>query len=169
MVPNSNSYTGCALTMRNSPTRIWTPVLTSQKTHGISTLFHTKPKHPERNHQATANSHTVQGVLGHSMCPIGTRLKTVCTGKLQWMQELRSNFKSLQRRDSIHSMTGVIRWCGCFQVCLKIQKMILRWKSMVQRHCITQWRVRCMLSGLKTKNLNWMQCTRRYRLQSLGR
>jgi len=64
-------------------------------------------------------------------------------------------------------MTGVIRWCGCFQVRLKIQKMILWWKSMVQRHCILQWKVWYSVSGLKMKKLNRMRRTGWYRLQVL--
>jgi len=57
--------------------------------------------------------------------------------------------------------------CGCCQVRLKIQRMILWWKSMVRRHCILQWRVWCMLCGLMTKKLNKMWRTGWYRLQAL--
>jgi len=106
-----------------------------------------------------ANTHTVQGVLGYLMSVIGTRWKVVWAGKLQWMQELDSNFKSLQRRVSIHWMTGDFRRCGCFQVRLNIQRIILWWKSTALRHCIRQWRVWCMVSGLKPKTLNGMHHT----------
>jgi len=106
-----------------------------------------------------ANSHTVYGVLGYLMSLIGTRWKIVWADELRWMWELDSNFKSLQSRVCIHSMTGVSRRCGCFQVCLDIQRMILWWKSTAPRHCIPQWRVWCMLCGLKTKMLNRMRHT----------
>jgi len=68
-----------------------------------------------------ADSHTVRGVLRFLMSLISTRQKIGWAGELRQMQELDSNFKSLQRWDSIHSMTGVVRQCGCFQVGLKIQ------------------------------------------------
>jgi len=67
-----------------------------------------------------AGSHTIHGVLGCLMSRIGTRQEIAWAGESRWMRELDSNFKSLQRRDSIHSMTGVIRRWGCFQVRLKI-------------------------------------------------
>ena len=72
-----------------------------------------------------ANSHTVHGVLGFLMSLLDTGRKIVWAGKLRRMRELDSNFRSLQLWDSIHSMTGVIRRCGCFQVRLKIQRMRL--------------------------------------------
>ena len=116
------------------------------------------------------------GQLSYSACSfeilisrISRRLKTVWAGKLRWMQKLDSNFKSLLLWDSIHSMTGVIRWCGWFQVCLKIHRMILWWKSMVLSHSIPLQRVRCMLSGLTMTMLNRMQRSELYRLQSLAR
>jgi len=65
-------------------------------------------------------------------------------------------------------MTGVNRWCGYFQECLKIRRMKLCWNCMVQTHCILLRRVRCMLSGQKTKKLNRMRRTWWYRLQSGG-
>ena len=102
------------------------------------------------------------------MSPIGTRLRKVWAGKLRWMWKLDSNFRSNLHRDSIQSMTGVFRQCGCFQVPLKIQRMILWWKSMVLGHCIPLWRVWCMLSRLKTKKLNRMRRTGWFRLQSHG-
>jgi len=151
-----------------SHTRIWTPVLMSRKIDGISTLFHIIPEHPEWNHQAMANSHTVHWVLGFLMTPMRTRQNTVWAGELRWMWELHSNFKSLQCRDSIHSMTGVFRWCGCFQMCLKIQRMILWWKSMAPRHYILQWKVWCMLFGLKMNMFNRMWHTGWSKLQRPG-
>jgi len=56
-----------------------------------------------------ADSHTVHGRLGFLMSLIGTRQKIAWAGELRQMRELDSNFKSLQRWDSIHSITGVIR------------------------------------------------------------
>jgi len=119
-----NWWTCCTRKMPISPMRIGTQVLTSQKTDGLSSLFHMIPGHPEHNHQATANSHNVQGVLGFLGSPISTRLKTVWAGKLWWKWELDSNFKSQLRLDCIHSMTGVIRQCGSFQVRQQITRMI---------------------------------------------
>jgi len=148
----SNSSTYCTPKMQISPTRIWTPVLTSQKTYWIPTLCRMIRYHPERNHQVTANSPTVHGVLGFLMSPISIILKTVWAGKFRWMRELDSNFMSQVHWDSIHSITGVFRWCGCFQVPLRIQRMIPRWKSMVLRHWIPQWRVWCMLSGQRGRS-----------------
>jgi len=58
------------------------------------------------------------------MSSISTRLKTVWPGKLWWKWPLDSNFKSQLQQDSIHSITGVFRQCGCCLVCLKIQRMI---------------------------------------------
>ena len=63
--------------------------------------------------------------FGYLMSLIGTRRKIVWAGDLHSMRELDSNLKSPQRRFSIHSMTGVFRRCGCFQVILNIQRMIL--------------------------------------------
>jgi len=154
--------------MRISPTSIWTPVLTSQRTDGVSTWCRMIPQHPEQNHQAMANSHAILGVLGCLMSLTVTRWKTVWAGELRWMRELDWNFKSLQRRVSIHSVTGVFRWCGCLQVHLKIQRMILWWKSTPPRYCIPLWRVWCMLSGLKTNMLNGMRHTGWSKLQSTG-
>jgi len=154
--------------LRISPTRIWTPLLNSQKTCEICTLCHMIPWHQERNHQATANSPTVLGALGWLMSPLGTRLNTVWAGKFQWKRKLDSNFKLQLCQDSTHSLTGVIRWCGCFQVCLKIQRMMLWWKGMVQMHCIPLWRVGCMLSGQGTKEIKRIWHTGSYKLESLG-
>ena len=116
-----------------------------------------------------ANSPTVHGVLGILMSPIGIRRTTVWAGKLRWMRELDSNFKSQLHGDSIHSMTGVFRRCGCFQVLLKIQRMILWWRSTVLTHCTPLWRIWYMLSGLKMKKLNNMWRTGWFRLHSHGR
>jgi len=121
----SNWLTCWTRQMRISPRRIWTPALMRQKTDGLSTLFHMIPWHPERNYQAMANTHTADGVMGCWISPSGTRLKTVLAGKLQQKRKFDSNFKSQLHWDSIHSMTGAIRQCGCFQVRLKIQWMIL--------------------------------------------
>jgi hypothetical protein len=41
--------------------------------------------------------------------------------ELRQMWELDSTFESLQRRDSLHSLPGVVRQFGCFQVHLKIR------------------------------------------------
>jgi len=152
--------------MQISTRRIWTPVLTSPKTDGISYLYGMISSHRERNHPATANSHLVQGVLGFLMSVTGTRRKIVWAGKLRCMRELNSIFKSLQRRDTIPSMTGVFRRCGCVQVRLKIQRMGLRWKSTAPIHCILLWRVWCMPSGLKTRRLTRMQHSGWSKLQS---
>ena len=154
--------------MRISPTSIWTPVLTRQKPDGLSTMCRMIRQHPERNHQATANSHTVHGVLGYLMSLTGTRQKVMWAGTLRWMGELASHFQSLQRRVSSQFMIGVCRRCGCFQVCLNIQRVILWWKSTVPRHCIPQWTVWRMLSGLKTKTLNGMRHTGWCKLESTG-
>ena len=70
----SNSSTCSTRKMRILHMRIWTPVLISRKTKGISTLCCMIPSHPERNHQAMANSPSLHGVLGFLMGPIGTRL-----------------------------------------------------------------------------------------------
>ena len=102
------------------------------------------------------------------MSSIGVRLKTVWAGKLRWMRKLYSNFKSQLHRDSIHSMTAVFRWCGYFQVRLKIQRMILWWKSMVLRHLIPLCRVWCMLSGITMKKLHTMRRTGWFRFQIHG-
>ena len=69
-----------------------------------------------------ADSHTVPGVLGFLLSLIDTRRKIAWGDELRPMRELDSNFKSLQLWDSIHSMTGVIRQCGYFQMHLKIQR-----------------------------------------------
>jgi len=66
-------------------------------------------------------------------------------------------------------MTGVFRQCSCFQVCLKIQKMILRWKCTALIHCILQWRVWCILAGLTRNTLNGMRHTGWSKLQIPGR
>jgi len=91
--PISHWGTCCRGQMRISPTRIWPCVLTIRKTGGISTLLHMAPYHAERNHQAIVNSHTVHRVLGFLMSPISTRLTKVWAGKMQWKQELDSNFE----------------------------------------------------------------------------
>jgi len=169
MEPNSNWSTCCTPEMRISTMMIWTPVRTSRKTDGISTLCRMIPQHPVRNHQVTAISTTVHAVLAFLMSPIGTQLKTVWAGTSQWMRKLDSNFKSQLQWDSIHSMTGAIRWCGCFQVHRKIPRRGPWRISRVQMDYIPLGRVWSMLSGLKTKKLNSMWRTRRYRLQSLGR
>jgi len=101
--------------MRFSPTRIWPLVLTSWKTEWISTLGHIIPLYPEQIRQAMASSHNVHGVLGFLISLISTRWKVERGGELWLIQELDSNFKSLQWWDSIHSMTGVIRQCSCFR------------------------------------------------------
>jgi hypothetical protein len=44
------------------------------------------PQHQEQNHQATANSPTVYGVLGFLMSPIGTSLTTVWAGNCNQCQ-----------------------------------------------------------------------------------
>jgi len=72
-----------------------------------------------------AVSHTVRVVLGFLMSLISTRRKVTWAEELRQMRELNPSFESLQRRDSIHPMTGVIRRYGCFQVRLKIQRMRL--------------------------------------------
>ena len=162
----SNSSTCCTRKIWISPRRIWTPVLTSQKTDGISALFDMITYHPERNHQATANSQTVRGVLGFLISLMSTRRKIVWAGELRWMRELDSNFKSLQHQDSIHSITGVFRRCGCFQVHLKIHRMIVWWKCTAPRHYILQWSVQCMECGLKINKLNRMRHTRRFKMHS---
>jgi len=84
------------------------------------------------------------------------------------MCELDWNFKSLQRWDSILSMTAVFRWYGCFQVRQKIQRMRLWRRSTAPRHCIPLWRVSCMPSRLTTRTLNRMQHTRWSKLSSPG-
>jgi len=73
------------------------------------------------------------------------------------------------RRDSIHSITVSIRRCSCLQVCLKIQRTIQWWQSMVQRHCMPDIRVWWMLSAWKMKKLNRMWPTAWYRLQWLAK
>jgi len=120
----SNSSTCFTTNVEISPAMIWTAVFTRQKAHGISTVYCKTPQHPELNHQKMVNSYTVHRVLGFLMRPIDTRLKTVCSGKLWWKQNLDSNFKSQLRQDSIQCITGVIRRCCCFQVRLMIQGMI---------------------------------------------
>jgi len=116
-----------------------------------------------------ANSPSVRGVLGFLMSPICIRLETVWAGTLRWIRKLDSKFMSPLHRNSIHSRTGVITRCGCFHVRVKIQTMILWWKSMVLRHCIPLWRDWCMLSGEKMKKVNRMWHTRWFRLQRHGR
>jgi len=113
-----------------------------------------------------ANYHTVHGVLRFLMSLIGTRRKIVSAGELRRIRELDPNFKSLQRQDCIRSMTGVIRQCGCFQVCLRIQRMILWWECSLLMHWIPLWRVWCMYSGLKTRMLNMMWHTGWSKLES---
>ena len=78
------------------------------------------------------------GQLSYCACSFGmlitlisTRQRTVWAGKLQWIWTFYSNFNLLLHLDSIHSMTGVIRQCGYFQLGLTIQRIILWWKSMV--------------------------------------
>jgi len=115
-----------------------------------------------------ANSHTVYGVVGFLISPIGIRLKTVWAGKLRYMQKLHSNFKSQLHRDSIHSMTGVCRPCHWFEVRLMVRRMRQWWKTMVLRHWNLQWRVWWMLSRPKTNNINKMRRTGSYRSQCLG-
>jgi len=82
--------TYCMPQMQISPTRISTPVLTSQTTDGISTLCRVIPQHPERNHQVMANAPTLHGVVGFLMSPISTGRKTVWAGTLRqckhWIQ-----------------------------------------------------------------------------------
>jgi len=102
------------------------------------------------------------------MSPISIRWNTVWAAKLQWMRGLDWNFRSQLHRDSIHSIAGIFRWCGCFQVRLKIQSMILWWKSLVLRQCNQLWSVRCMLSRQKMMKLNRMQLPRWFRLQRHG-
>jgi len=141
-----------------SPRMIQIQALMSRRTDAIPTLFHMIPSYPECNHQATANSHTVYGFLGFLNSPIDTRLKAVWAAILQSIWEMDSNFKSHQCQDSIHSMTGIIRWYSNVQVHLKVQRLLLRWKSMVQRYCIQWETVQCMASIPKTEKLRRMQC-----------
>ena len=65
-------------------------------------------------------------------------------------------------------MTGVFEWCGCFQVHLRIQSMVLWWRSMVLTYCIPLWRVWCMPSGPKMHKPNSIRRIEWYRLQSHG-
>jgi len=116
-----------------------------------------------------ADSHTVPGVLGFLMSVIDTKRKIAWAGELPPMRELDSNFKSLQLRDSIQSITGVMRQCGCFQVRLKIQRTRLWWKCTAPMYCLPQWRVWCMPSGLNTRTLSRMRHTGWSKLQSHGR
>jgi len=148
--------------------RIYTPVSTSCKINGTSTLFDMIPQRPERNLQATANSHTVYGDLGCLMSLIGTWWNTVWASKFCRKWDLDSYFKSQLYQNAIHSFTGVTRQCGCIQVHITIQRMILWWKSMVQRNWIPQWWPWHMPSRLTTKQCKQMQCATRYRLQSPG-
>lgn len=106
-----------------------------------------------------ANSHTVHGVLGYLISLMGTRRKTVKDGELRWVRESDSNVQSLQCWDSIDSMTDVFRRCGCFQLCLRIQRMRLRWKCTAPRHSMPRFRLWGIPSGLKTSKLNMMQNT----------
>jgi len=53
------------------------------------------------------------------------RTKNIVGWHIVMMRKLDSKFKSQLHRDSIHSMTGAIRRCGCFQVRLTIQRMRL--------------------------------------------
>ena len=46
-------------------------------------MFCMLPYHPDRNHQATPNSHTVHGLLEFLMSPIGKRQQTVLAGNLR--------------------------------------------------------------------------------------
>jgi len=116
-----------------------------------------------------ANSHPVHGVLGYLMSTIGTRQRIVWAGELRGVGDIDPNFMSQQCGDSIQYMTGVFTRCGCFQGCLKIQKMRQWWKSMAPRHCIPRWRVRCMPSRLMIKSLDRMRHTGWSKLQSPGR
>jgi len=115
-----------------------------------------------------AGSHTVHGVLGFLMSVIIWSQTIVWAGELWRMWELHLNFKSLQHRDSIHSITGVIRQCGCFQVHLKIQGMIQWWKCTVLMPCIPLGRVPCMPSRLQTMTLNRVRHTGWSNLPSPG-
>ena len=115
-----------------------------------------------------AGSPTARGILGCLMTLIGTRRKIAWAGELRQMRQSDCNLKSLQHRDSIHSMTGVITRCGCFQVHLQIKRMRPWWKSTAPMHCIPLWNVWCKLSALKMKLLNSMRHTGWYRLQSPG-
>jgi len=98
-------------------------LLTCRKTDGICTLFCLIPQHLKRKHQAMGYSHAVNVVLGLLMSLIGTRRGIAWAGEFRWLWELDSSFKLPQHRDSIHSMTGVSRRCGCLQLRLKIQRM----------------------------------------------
>lgn len=110
----TNFLTYCMWEMQISPRRIWTPGFTSQRTDGVSTLLYILPQYPEQSHQAMANSHTVYGVLRCLFNLIRTRQTMANAGELWSMLELDWNFKSQQHGDSIHSLTCVTRWCGCF-------------------------------------------------------
>jgi len=68
-----------------------------------------------------------------------------------------------------HSLYDLcIRQCGCLQVCLSIQRMILWGKSTLPMHCIPLLRVWCTPAGLKTMTLHSMQHTGWSILQSPG-
>jgi len=151
------------LTHEDLNTRIYEPGI-RWNIHLVSYDTLTSREKPSSNGQLSK----CEWSFGIMMSPIGITIKTVWAGELRWLRELDTNIKSQLHRDYIHSMTGVFRWCGCFQVGLKIQRMILWWKSMVLRHWILQWIVWCMLSGLKTKKLNRMWRSGWFGLQSHG-
>jgi len=92
-------------------------------------------------------------------CLIGTWWKIAWAAGLWWMLELDSHIESLYSRVSIHCMTGVVRQCGCFPECIKIQRMMLWWNSTVPMHCNSLWNLSCMQPALKMKIIKRMQYT----------
>jgi len=78
----------------------------------------------ERIFQAMANFHTVFGDIGFLIGLIHRSQKTVWAGRLWLGHVLDSNYRWLLCRDSIHSLLGVTRYYGSFQMHLKIERLI---------------------------------------------
>jgi len=94
----------------------------------------------------TINSYTVHGVLGILTSPISTRWKTAWIGESRWILRLDWSFMSQLCCNSTHFVIGVVRQCSCDDRHLKIQTIILQWKSIVPKHSILRWQVCCSIS-----------------------
>jgi hypothetical protein len=130
--------------MQFSSTRIWTLVMTSQKTYGICTLFPVIPYHPEWNDHAMPNSHIFQNGLGY-----------------WWISSLQDgpNIKALDNQEVVRIETGECEttyWDtrGECKLCWSW----MEWKEQAQlQTCVgiyTPWRA----SGAWRVHRWWLRC-----------
>jgi len=114
-----------------------------------------------------ANSLTVSSAFEWLMGLTGIEPKTPKAGTLWWLPELNLSIESQHCPNSINSMTVDNRQFGCFQIWLKIKRIWLQWKCIVQRKWILHWRDLNMQSRQMATKLRRMRCTGWYKLHCI--